>query len=98
MKDGFIKAAAGTIDVVVADVQYNTEQILARMREADAAGVNLLTLPELCLTGYTCGDLFFLRLPARRGRACAGADRGGVEGPLPGHGGRASASLRRKTL
>ena len=33
MKDGFIKAAAGTIDVVVADVQYNTEQILARMRE-----------------------------------------------------------------
>ena len=59
MKDGFIKAAAGTIDVVVADVQYNTEQILTRMREADAAGVNLLTLPELCLTGYTCGDLFF---------------------------------------
>lgn len=59
MKDGFIKAAAGTIDVVVADVQYNTEQILARMCEADAAGVNLLTLPELCLTGYTCGDLFF---------------------------------------
>ena len=59
MKDGFIKAAAGTIDVVVANVQYNTKQILARMREADAAGVNLLTLPELCLTGYTCGDLFF---------------------------------------
>ena len=59
MKDGFIKAAAGTIDVVVADVQYNTEQILARMREADAAGVNLLTLPELCLTVYSCGDLFF---------------------------------------
>ena len=47
MKDGFIKVAAGTVDVVVADVQYNTEQILARMREADAAGVNLLTLPEL---------------------------------------------------
>ena len=45
MKDGFIKAAAGTVDVVVADVQYNTEQILARMHEADAAGVNLLTLP-----------------------------------------------------
>ena len=59
MKDGFIKAAAGTVDVVVADVAYNTEQILARMREADAAGVNVLALPELCLTGYTCGDLFF---------------------------------------
>ena len=58
MKDGFIKAAAGTIDVVVADVQYNTEQILARMREADAAGVNLLTLPELCLTGYVRRSVF----------------------------------------
>ena len=49
MKDGFIKAAAGTIDVVVADVQYNTKQILARMREADTAGVNLLTLPTILL-------------------------------------------------
>ena len=94
MKDSFIKAAAGTIDVVVADVQYNTEQILARMREADAAGVNLLTLPERLHLRRSV----FLRLPARRGRAWAGADRGGVEGSLPGHGGRASASLRRKTL
>ena len=59
MKDGFIKAAAGTVDVVVADVEYNTQAVLARMREADAAGVNVLVLPELCLTGYTCGDLFF---------------------------------------
>ena len=59
MKDGCIKAAAGTVDVVVADVEYNTQAVLARMREADAAGVNVLVLPELCLTGYTCGDLFF---------------------------------------
>ncbi len=59
MKDGFIKVAAGTVDVVVADVQYNTEQILARMREADAEGVNLLTLPELCLTGYTPAAICF---------------------------------------
>ena len=59
MKDGFIKAAAGTVDVVVADVEYNTQAVLARMREADAAGANVLVLPELCLTGYTCGDLFF---------------------------------------
>lgn len=59
MKDGFIKAAAGTIDVTVADVAYNTDQILVRLREADAAGVQLLTLPELCVTGYSCGDLFF---------------------------------------
>ena len=45
MKDGFIKAAAGTVDVVVADVEYNTQAVLARMREADAAGVNVLVLP-----------------------------------------------------
>ena len=59
MTDGFIKTAAGTIDVQVADVQTNTDTILARVRQAAAAGVDLLTLPELCLTGYTCGDLFF---------------------------------------
>ena len=59
MTDGFIKTAAGTIDVQVADVQTNTDTILTRVRQADAAGVDLLTLPELCLTGYTCGDLFF---------------------------------------
>ena len=59
MTDGFIKTAAGTIDVQVADVPTNTDTILARVRQADAAGVDLLTLPELCLTGYTCGDLFF---------------------------------------
>lgn len=59
MKDGFIKVAAGTIDVSVADVECNKQQIISRVREADAAGVNLLTLPELCLTGYSCADLFF---------------------------------------
>ena len=59
MTDGFIKTAAGTIDVQVADVQTNTDTILARVQQADAVGVDLLTLPELCLTGYTCGDLFF---------------------------------------
>ena len=44
---------------MVADVEYNTQAVLARMREADAASANVLVLPELCLTGYTCGDLFF---------------------------------------
>ena len=43
MTDGFIKTAAGTIDVQVADVQTNTDTILARVRQADAAGVDLLT-------------------------------------------------------
>ncbi len=59
MKDGYIKVAAGSVPVVVADVEHNKREILARMQEADALGVNLLVLPELCLTGYSCGDLFF---------------------------------------
>jgi NAD+ synthase (glutamine-hydrolysing) len=59
MKDGFIKVAAGTIDVTVADVEKNTEAIKKRIADADKAGVNLLVLPELCVTGYTCGDLFY---------------------------------------
>ncbi len=59
MKDGFIKCAAGTVDVRVADVDYNKQQILLRVKEAADAGVHLLILPELCLSGYTCGDLFF---------------------------------------
>jgi len=59
MKDGFIKTAAGTVNVSVADVEKNTEEIKKRISEADKAGVNLLVLPELCVTGYTCGDLFY---------------------------------------
>ena len=59
MKDGFIKVAAGTPKIRVADCRYNAEQIFTLMREADKQGVKVLALPELCLTGYTCGDLFF---------------------------------------
>ena len=58
MRDGFIKAAAGTPKIRVADCRYNAEQIFTLMREADKQGVKVLALPELCLTGYTCGDLF----------------------------------------
>lgn len=58
MKDGFIKAAAGTPKIRVADCDYNAGQIIALMKEAAAQGVKVLCLPELCLTGYTCGDLF----------------------------------------
>ena len=59
MKDGWIQVAAGSVAVTVADVAANAAQIRARIDEADAAGVQLLVLPELCVTGYTCGDLFF---------------------------------------
>ncbi|WP_251445346.1 NAD(+) synthase [Vermiculatibacterium agrestimuris] len=58
MKDGFIKVAAGTPKIRVADPRYNAEQIFTLMRQADHQGVRVLCLPELCLTGYTCGDLF----------------------------------------
>ena len=58
MRDGFVKVAAGTPRIRVADCRYNAEQIFTLMREADKQGVKVLALPELCLTGYTCGDLF----------------------------------------
>ena len=59
MRDGFIKVAAGTPTIRVADCRYNAEQIFTLMRQAARQGVRVLCLPELCLTGYTCGDLFF---------------------------------------
>ena len=57
MRDGFVKVAAGTPKIRVADCRYNAEQIFTLMREAAAQGVRVLCLPELCLTGYTCGAL-----------------------------------------
>ena len=58
MKDGFVKVAAGTPNIRVADCRFNAEQIFTLMREAAKQGVRVLCLPELCLTGATCGDLF----------------------------------------
>ena len=58
MRDGFIKMAAGTPKIKVADCQYNAGQIISLMQEAAGQGVKVLCLPELCITGYTCGDLF----------------------------------------
>ncbi len=58
MRDGFISVAAGTPSIQVADCRHNAEQIFTMIREADSQGVKLLALPELCLTGSTCGDLF----------------------------------------
>ena len=59
MKDGFIKVAAGVPRCTVADVKANTVEIKKLIDKADTAKINLLCLPELCVTGYTCGDLFF---------------------------------------
>ena len=58
MRDGFVKVAAGTPKIRVADCDYNAGQIITLMKEAAAQGVKVLALPELCVTGYTCGDLF----------------------------------------
>ena len=58
MRDGFIKVAAGTPKIRVADCRFNAEQVFTLMREAARQGVRVLALPELCLTGYTCADLF----------------------------------------
>ena len=53
MKDGFLKTAAATPAIRLADCAYNAEQILGCMEEARRGGVKLLVLPELCITGYT---------------------------------------------
>ena len=66
MKDGFIKVAAATPSIRVADCKYNGEQMASMMRDASAKGTALLVFPELSITGYTCGDLF-LQEPLLRG-------------------------------
>lgn len=58
MEHGFIKAAAVTPKIKVADTAYNVEQIVHGIEEAAGAGAKIIVLPELCITGYTCGDLF----------------------------------------
>ncbi len=58
MKDGFLKVAAATPSIRLADCEYNAGAILRCMEQARGQGVKLLVLPELCVTGYTCGDLF----------------------------------------
>lgn len=59
MKDGFISVACGTPKLRLADCAYNAEETFQMMRTAEKAGVKVLILPELGLTGYTCGDLFY---------------------------------------
>ena len=59
MRDGFITVACGTPKLRLADCDYNAEQTFTLMRKAEKAGAKVLVLPELGLTGYTCGDLFY---------------------------------------
>lgn len=62
MKHGYVKVAAVTPDVRVADPVYNTQQICEKIDEAVANGAAVIVFPELCITGYTCGDLFWQEL------------------------------------
>ncbi len=58
MQDGFVKTAVGTPDIRVADCEYNSGEIISLIDNAYARGARILILPELCVTGYTCQDLF----------------------------------------
>lgn len=58
MKHGFVKVAAAAPNIKVADVEYNTEQICNLIKLAEEKKVKVFVFPELCLTGYTCKDLF----------------------------------------
>ncbi|MCM1144487.1 MAG: NAD(+) synthase [Blautia sp.] len=68
MKHGFIKVAAVTPKIKVADTVYNGSQICACMEAAVEKGAKIIVFPELCLTGYTCGDLFLQELLLRGAR------------------------------
>lgn len=58
MKYGFVKVAAAVPAVKVADVEYNVQQIESLIAQAEGRGIEVMVLPELCVTGYTCQDLF----------------------------------------
>lgn len=58
MRQGFVKVAAVTPKIKVADTKYNAELILDMMKESTRQGAKIVVFPELCLTGYTCQDLF----------------------------------------
>lgn len=69
MKQGFIKVAAATPDIRVADTAFNTEEIIKKMKEAAGNGAKIIVFPELCITGYTCGDLFTQDILLEQARA-----------------------------
>lgn len=58
MKDGFLRVCTATPEIRVADCAHNAAVVTSLADQAAAAGASLVVFPELCLTGYTCGDLF----------------------------------------
>lgn len=61
MKDGFLRVASATPQIKVADCTHNAEMIIAQAKEAAQNSASLIVFPELCITGYTCSDLFLQR-------------------------------------
>lgn len=68
MRYGFVKTAALAPKIRVADTAYNAQEIIRLMREAWEKGARILVFPELCVTGYTCGELFLQELLLRRAK------------------------------
>ncbi len=58
MKNGYIKTAAATPYITVADCNANGNEIIRLIHEMEKEHVKVMTFPELCITGYTCQDLF----------------------------------------
>ena len=73
-ENGFVRAAAATPALHVADCAYNAQQIIDAMSVYAAQGVQLVCFPEFCLTGYTCSDLF-LQQTVHRVRGAGNAHR-----------------------
>lgn len=65
MEHGFVKVAAVTPKIKVAEPVYNRQQICSCMEEAAEKGAKIIVFPELCITGYSCGDLFLQELLLR---------------------------------
>lgn len=59
MKDGFIKVSVATPDVRVGDCEYNADEIIRMVYEMEEQGAKVMVFPELCITSYSCGDLFW---------------------------------------
>ena len=68
MRQGFVKVAAATPDVRVADCRHNGNEIIRLIREMEKEGAKVMVFPELCITGYTCADLFWQELLVRSAR------------------------------
>ena len=61
MKNGYIKTAAATPYITVADCNANGNEIIRLIHEMEKEHVKVMVFPELCITGYTCQDLFLQR-------------------------------------